>query len=97
MKTLNQYAHAMLGGGNGGVNVASGVDSAAYAFIIVEAGVTLTVFEDNDGTNLLTGKNLTGVEFTNDRILAASEGHTIKKLTFSGGLVWGYTFGTSNV
>jgi hypothetical protein len=83
--------HGMLGGKNGGVNVVSTVANAAYDYIIVESGVTLSVFEDSAGGNLLTGKNLTGVAFTADRILSAGTGLTIKKLTFAGGLVWGYT------
>ena len=86
-----QFLHAMFGGGNGGVNIASPLTAGTYDYIIAESGVTFTVMEDNAAVNLLTSKNLSSVTFTNDRILSAGTGKTIKKLTFSGGLVWGYT------
>jgi hypothetical protein len=55
----SQFLHGMLGGKNGGVNIASGVTTGDYDFIIVESGVTFTVLADNTATpvNLLTGKN----------------------------------------
>ena len=95
--TNTQLLHAALGGGNGGINIASGVDTAAYDYIIVESGVTLTVLKDDDDNNLLTSKNISGVAFTAERLLGAGEGHTFKKLTFTGGLVWGYTFPTKQI
>jgi hypothetical protein len=91
-KTHSQFFDAMLGGGNGGVNIASPCADGAYDFIMVESGVTLTVLEDSAGTDLLTAKNLAAVAFTSSIILNAGTGLKIKKLTFSGGLVWGYTF-----
>ena len=80
-----------FGGKNGGKNIASPLTDGAYDFIIVESGVTITVFEDSAATNLLTAKNLSGVAFTSERLLSSGTGKTIKKLTFSGGLIWGYT------
>jgi len=190
-----QFLHAMFGGKNGGVNVASPCTTGDYDYIIAESGVTFTVLadaaiarvdvihlkgtsgtatvvcdavsktftktdaqtmtvaaaafvvtnaaayaaggvtltsvgpdliftSDTGGTtftgsttitrltgniegsvelktsnhaavNLLTGKNLTGVALTAERILSAGTGYKIKTLTFSGGLVWGYTLETS--
>ena len=58
-----------FGGKNGGKNIASPLTDGAYDFIIVESGVTITVFEDSAATNLLTAKNLSGVAFTADRLL----------------------------
>jgi hypothetical protein len=87
----------MFGGKNGGVNIASPLTTGAYDFIIVEDGVTFTVMEDNAAVDLLTAKNLSGVAFVNERILSAGTGKTIKKLTFSGGLVWGYTLESSTI
>ena len=80
-----------FGGKNGGKNIASPLTDGAYDFIIVEPGVTITVFEDSAATNLLTAKNLSGVPFASERLLSSGTGKTIKKLTFSGGLIWGYT------
>ena len=97
MKTSNQYYDAMLGGKNGGVNIASPCVAGAYDFIIVEKGVTITVFEDSAAANLLTVKNLGGVAFASERILNSGTGLNIKNLTFSGGLIWGYTFGNSQL
>jgi len=91
------FLQAMFGGKNGGVNIASPLTTGAYDYIIAESGVTFTVMEDNAATNLLTAKNLTGVALTADRILSAGTGKTVKKLTFSGGLVWGYTLETSTI
>lgn len=96
-KTSSQYQDAELGGANGGVNIASPLTDGAYDFIVVEAGVTLTVFEDTAAVSRMTPKNLAGVVFTNDRILNSGTGLKIKKLTFSGGLIWGYTFGSSQL
>lgn len=87
-----QFLHAMFGGANGGVNISSPLTTGAYDFIIAESGVTFTVMEDDSATDLLTAKNLSAVALTSERILSAGTGHTVKKLTFSGGLVWGYTF-----
>ena len=36
-----------FGGKNGGKNIASPLTDGAYDFIIVESGVTITVFEDS--------------------------------------------------
>ena len=76
---------------NGGKNIASPLTDGAYDFIIVESGVTITVFEDPAATDLLTAKNLSGVVFASERLLNSGTGKKIKKLTFSGGLIWGYT------
>ena len=65
----------------------SPLTDGAYDFIIVEPGVTITVFEDSAATNLLTAKNLSGVPFASERLLSSGTGKTIKKLTFSGGLI----------
>jgi hypothetical protein len=91
------FLQAMFGGKNGGVNIASGTDDATYNYIIAESGVTFTVLTDDEDTDLLTAKNLSAVALTAERILSAGTGHTIKALTFSGGLVWGYTFETSTI
>jgi hypothetical protein len=90
-----KFSQAMFGGANGGVNIASGTTTGVYDFIIVESGVTFTVLTDNLNANLVTGKNLTAVAFASERILSAGTGKTIKALTFTGGLVWGYTLETS--
>ena len=46
----------MAGGGNGGVNVASGVTTAAYDLIVVEDGVTtLIIFHIRLIETTLTG------------------------------------------
>lgn len=95
--TTDQILHSMIGGKNGGVNIASGVTNAAYDYIIAESGVTFTVMENEAAADLLTAKNLTGVALASERILGAGEGHTFKKLTFTGGLVWGYTFPSSTI
>jgi hypothetical protein len=92
-----QVLQAMLGGANGGVNIASPLTTGAYDYIIAETGVTFTVMEDNAAVNLLTAKNLTGVALTETRILGAGTGKTVKKLTFSGGFVWGYTIESGTV
>jgi len=97
MKTSSQYSDAMLGGSNGGVNIASPLTDGAYDFIIVESGVTITVFEDSAAVSRMTPKNLADVAFTSERILNSGTGKKIKKLTFSGGLIWGYTFGSSQL
>jgi hypothetical protein len=81
----------MTGGTNGGVRLSSPVTTGVYDLIIVEAGVTFTVLENDAATDLLTAKNLGSFAFTAERILSAGLGHTIKKLTYSGGSVWGYT------
>ena len=47
--------------------------------------------EDSAATDLLTAKNLSGVVFASERLLSSGTGKKIKKLTFSGGLIWGYT------
>jgi hypothetical protein len=47
--------------------------------------------------NLLTTKNLGSVAFASERILSAGTGNKIKTLTFSGGLVWGYTLETGTI
>lgn len=91
------FLHSLFGGKNGGVNIASPLVDGTYDFIIAESGVTFTVMEDNAAVNLLTAKNLTGVALTADRVLSAGTGKTIKKLTFSGGLVWGYTLERSTI
>jgi len=96
-KTTSQYQDAMLGGANGGVNIASPLTDGAYDFIIVESGVTLIVLEDSAAVDLLTAKNLATVAFTADRMLNSGTGLKIKKCTFSGGLIWGYTFGSSQL
>jgi hypothetical protein len=87
----------MFGGKNGGVNISSPLVDGVYDFIIVEQGVTFTVMEDDEANNLLTTKNLSAVEFASERLLSAGTGNTIKKLTFTGGLVWGYTLETSTI
>jgi hypothetical protein len=93
------FLQAFIGGKNGGVNIASPCTTGAYDYIVVESGVTFTVLADNTATpvNLLTGKNLTGVAFTSNTILSAGTGKKVKTLTFSGGLVWGYTLETSTI
>ena len=95
--TTDQILHSMIGGGSGGVKVASGVNNAAYLYIIVEAGVTFTVLEDNAAVDQMTAKGITEFAFTAERILGAGEGKTFKKLTFSGGNVWGYTAPSSSI
>jgi hypothetical protein len=87
----------MFGGKDGGINISSPLTTGTYDFIIAESGVTFTVMEDNAAVDLLTAKNLSGVALTNERILSAGTGKTIKKLTFSGGLVWGYTLENSTI
>jgi hypothetical protein len=52
---------------------------------------------NHTAVNLLTGKNLGSVAFTFERILSAGTNYKIKTLTFSGGLVWGYTLETSTI
>jgi hypothetical protein len=89
------YLQSYIGGKNGGINITSGVATATYNYIIVESGVTFTVLEDNLANDLLTDKNLIGLAFVSERLLSAGTGKTIKKLTFTGGLVWGYTIETS--
>ena len=81
----------MTGGSDGGVRLSTGLVTGAYNMIIVEAGVTLSVLKDEADTNLLTAKNLGSFAFTAERVLTAGEGHTIKKVSFTGGEVWGYT------
>ena len=80
----------MVGGSQGGILLATGLTTGAYNMIIVEAGTTLSVLEDEAATNLLTAKNLTSFAFTAERVLSAGLGHTIKKVSFTGGAVWGY-------
>ena len=92
-----QVLQAMLGGANGGVNIASPLTTGTYDYIIAETGVTFTVMEDNAAVDLLTAKNLSGVALTETRILGAGSGKKVKKLTFSGGLVWGYTIASGTV
>ncbi len=60
-------------------------------------GVVLTTTANHTAVNLLTGKNLTAVALTAERILSAGTGYQIKTLTFSGGLVWGYTLETTTI
>ena len=97
MSTNIKFLHGMFGGKDGGINIASPLTTGTYDFIIAESGVTFTVMEDNAAVDLLTAKNLSGVALTNERILSAGTGKTIKKLTFSGGLVWGYTLENSTI
>jgi hypothetical protein len=59
-------------------------------------GVELKV-ANHTAVNLLAAKNLGSVAFTADRILSAGTGYKVKTLTFSGGLVWGYTLETSTL
>ena len=80
----------MVGGTQGGVLLATGLTGGDYNMIIVEAGTTLSVLENEAATNLLTAKNLASFAFTAERILSAGLGHTIKKVSYSGGAVWGY-------
>ena len=87
----NQILNLMIGGSNGGVRISSPLTTGTYDYIIVEAGVIFTVFEDEAATNVLTAKNLGSYTFTFVTILSAGIGHTIKKLTFTGGSVFGYT------
>jgi hypothetical protein len=87
----NQIMGLEVGGADGGVRLSTGVTTGTYTLIIVETGVTLSVLENEAGTNLLTAKNLGSFAFTAERILTAGIGHTIKKISFTGGEVWGYT------
>ena len=87
----NELMDLMLGGADGGVRLTTGLTNGAYSLIIVEAGVTLSVLENEAATNLLTAKNLGSFAFTAERIISAGRGHTIKKVSFTGGSVWGYT------
>jgi hypothetical protein len=80
----------MVGGKEGGVLLTTGLTGGTYVGIVVEAGTTLSVLEDELATNLLTAKNLGSFAFTAERLLTAGLGHTIKKVSFSGGAVWGY-------
>lgn len=86
----NELMDLMVGGSDGGVRLTTGLTSGAYSLIIVEVGVTLSTLEDESATNLLTAKNLGSFAFTAERILSAGRGHTIKKVSFTGGEVWGY-------
>jgi hypothetical protein len=80
----------MVGGTQGGVLLTTGLTGGDYNAIIVEAGTTLSVLENEAATNLLTAKNLGSFAFTAERFLTAGLGHTIKKISFTGGAVWGY-------
>ena len=80
----------MVGGSQGGILLATGLTTGAYNMIIVEAGTTLSVLENEAGTDLLAAKNLGSFAFTAERVLSAGLGHTIKKVSFTGGAVWGY-------
>lgn len=91
--TATELLQAMLGGKNGGVLVTSGVTTAAYDFMIVDAGVTFTVLTNELNTDLVAAKNISGHAFTNNMFIGAGVGHTFKAITFSGGDVWGYTLG----
>lgn len=98
MRTANQYLNGMLGGGNGGVYVASPLTTGVFDFIIVTDGVTFTVMEDDAATDLLAAKALATIALSgSDKILSAGSDHTIKKLTYSGGQVYGYTFDDTSV
>jgi hypothetical protein len=81
----------MTGGSNGGVRISSPCTTGAYDIIVVEKDVILTVLEDELATDVLAAKNLSGFTFTAVTILSAGIGHTVKKLTFSGGSIFGYT------
>ncbi len=60
-------------------------------------GGSATTTANHTAVNLLTGKGLTGVAFTSEKILSAGTGNKVKTLTFSGGLVWGYTLETTKI
>jgi hypothetical protein len=61
------------------------------------SGGASTATANHTAVNLLTTKGLSAVVFTAERILSAGTGRKIKTLTFSGGLVWGYTLETSTI
>ena len=87
----NEYFNLMTGGSDGGVLLVSPETTGAYDIIIIEKSAILTVLEDDAATDLLAAKNLGGFTFTSERLLSAGEGHTIKKVTFTGAAIWGYT------
>ena len=68
-----------------------------YDYIIAEAGVVFTELKDEAGTDLLVLKDLAGITMGGDRLFTAGTDHKIRNMTYSGGNVFGYNFGSSQL
>ncbi len=92
-----QALQAMFGGSDGGKYYATETANAAVDFIEVADGTVFTVLTDDLDANLLTGKNLTGITISGQRILGAGIGRKFKAISYSAGQVFGYKIATSTV
>jgi hypothetical protein len=87
---------AVTGGSvTGGQIHITAITMAEYDFIVAGVGVTFTVLQNNDGTDLMVTKALAGIAMTEATILNAGTGKKIRNMTYSGGNVFGYNFDTS--
>ena len=68
-----------------------------FDYIIAEAGVIFTELKDEAGTDLLAAKELAGVTMGGDRLFTAGVGHKVRNMTYTGGNVFGYNFGSSQL
>jgi hypothetical protein len=89
-----QVLQAMIGGSDGGKYYATGTANAACDYIVASAGTLFTVLTDDQDNNLLTGKALTGITLTGDKLFNAGTGRKFKAISYSAGQVYGYKIET---
>ena len=87
---------AVTGGSlsNGTIHVTA-IMMESFDVILVGTGVTFTVLEDTDGTDLLASKAFAGIAMTDQVMLQSGTGKKIRNMTYSGGNVFGYNFDSS--